>query len=474
MARPKLWALLAIGIGALPAAADPPRDSLHPGIAEVWDAPDPRGMSLLTDTRRRSPAGSVSISRPSHSRSRTRRRLARARRTGEWILLGGRRHARDALHALRRAQGRTAPRPARPRAVAARERRLLDAPRAAASAGMAPVLLGSRRYRAGWVRLRGSFSGVPHNYASDAISLFNGVGGNVLTLPGSLTPATRRTRSPPRSRAAATARSTCSAIAPSSRCACARCRKAQPERADASTTARFPPGWALRIRNSDLGGTLRCARRSTTRPRPRAREHRAAATRREPRLAYNGSFDRNRESSLMLRSRSSCRPRADRRCAARARSRQRVEQRARGRRAQPALALARHGRVLLSASTQDADLLPPTIADVSLIRSTSRAGTPPRRSSQSAHARVDQRLVDVDLHRICGCCGCAVAYAEPRHQDRLHGLESQHGPVRLRRGRRERRGFRAGVRGHRPAAVPGSSWRYRNMPFGESRLTLTR
>ena len=42
--------------------------------------------------------------------------------------------------------------------------------------------------RAGWLRFRGSFSGVPHNYMSDAVPLFDGVGGSVLTLPAGLVP----------------------------------------------------------------------------------------------------------------------------------------------------------------------------------------------------------------------------------------------------------------------------------------------
>ena len=49
--------LLAALLGALPAAAEPPRDSLHTGNAEVFELPDPNGLSLLTDTRRRSPSG---------------------------------------------------------------------------------------------------------------------------------------------------------------------------------------------------------------------------------------------------------------------------------------------------------------------------------------------------------------------------------------------------------------------------------
>ena len=42
---------------ALPAPADPPRDSLHPGNGEVEAGPDLRGLSFLIPTRRRTPSG---------------------------------------------------------------------------------------------------------------------------------------------------------------------------------------------------------------------------------------------------------------------------------------------------------------------------------------------------------------------------------------------------------------------------------
>ena len=57
MARFRLWALLAVAGAALPAAAEPPRDSLHTGDAEVWQVPDPAGLSALLDHRRRTPSG---------------------------------------------------------------------------------------------------------------------------------------------------------------------------------------------------------------------------------------------------------------------------------------------------------------------------------------------------------------------------------------------------------------------------------
>ncbi|HTO05846.1 MAG TPA: hypothetical protein VMR86_02215, partial [Myxococcota bacterium] len=55
----RLALLLLFGAAALPAAADPPRDSLHPGNAEVWEDPDPQGLSLLTPYRRRTPTGII-------------------------------------------------------------------------------------------------------------------------------------------------------------------------------------------------------------------------------------------------------------------------------------------------------------------------------------------------------------------------------------------------------------------------------
>src|SRR5262245_50403656 len=56
----RLALILAVTV-ALPlahsAAADPPRDSIHEGNAEVWQVPDPQGLSLLLDHRTRSPSG---------------------------------------------------------------------------------------------------------------------------------------------------------------------------------------------------------------------------------------------------------------------------------------------------------------------------------------------------------------------------------------------------------------------------------
>src|SRR5262245_2623222 len=57
MARYRLWALLAAIAGALPAAAEPPRDALHRGDAELWQVPDPAGLAALLDHRRRTPSG---------------------------------------------------------------------------------------------------------------------------------------------------------------------------------------------------------------------------------------------------------------------------------------------------------------------------------------------------------------------------------------------------------------------------------
>src|SRR5262249_41117888 len=42
--------------------------------------------------------------------------------------------------------------------------------------------------RAGWLRVRAWFSGVPHRYASDAVQLFDGAGSESLRLPPPLTP----------------------------------------------------------------------------------------------------------------------------------------------------------------------------------------------------------------------------------------------------------------------------------------------
>ena len=51
----RLAALLTTSCLALPAIAEPPRDSLHPGSAEVEAGPDLRGMSFLVPTRKRTP-----------------------------------------------------------------------------------------------------------------------------------------------------------------------------------------------------------------------------------------------------------------------------------------------------------------------------------------------------------------------------------------------------------------------------------
>ena len=58
MRRLAPFALLLLGLAAaLSARAEPPRDSMHPGDAEVFEWPDPQGLTSLLDHRQRSPSG---------------------------------------------------------------------------------------------------------------------------------------------------------------------------------------------------------------------------------------------------------------------------------------------------------------------------------------------------------------------------------------------------------------------------------
>src|SRR5258705_1060652 len=187
MARFRLWALLAVAGAALPAAAEPPRDSLHTGDAEVWQVPDPAGLTALLDHRRRTPSGLLypypwkpyelsDLGDGWQGRG--------AVETGYFWVTGQDQETRFNRYTERK------------------DGPLLDLldlelwrPESGDYLMLRSGSVGRHHHfhdlqadRAAWIRFRGSFSGVPHNYAKDAITLFNGARGNVLTVPGSLVP----------------------------------------------------------------------------------------------------------------------------------------------------------------------------------------------------------------------------------------------------------------------------------------------
>jgi hypothetical protein len=184
----RLGALALAAWLALPALADPPRDSLHPGNGEVEAGPDPRGMSLLLATRRRTPSGLLYPYPPE---------LPDLTELGDgWLWRanlefggffdgGNERETRYERYRI-----------VRDGAVAdLLNLELLQPERGdyalfrAGSVGQRDQFYDFEAGRAGWLRVRGWFSGVPHRYANDAVQLYQGAGSDFLALPPSLTPA---------------------------------------------------------------------------------------------------------------------------------------------------------------------------------------------------------------------------------------------------------------------------------------------
>jgi len=482
MARLKHWVLLAVLGGALPAAAEPPRDSLHPGNAEVWEVPDPNGLSLLTDTRRRTPSGLLYPYPPEvyPLSDFGNGWLGRgALETGYFWVGGDTRETRFTRYVERK------------------DGPLLDLldlelwrPESgdylmlrAGSVGRHDQFYDLEVDRAGWLRFRGSFTGVPHNYASDAISLFDGVGGSVLTLPASLVPG------------ASTQAQVAAAFAGRGDDKV----EVQRDRTQLGLRVRALPqlnliaqygledrkgeiptgvGFAFPEFSTSLGETLEVTSPVDDQTQTARASLEWGGDVAQVNLAYNGSFYRNREASLTL-----AQPFESLGLApiVNARLALAPDNQWNNIRADAAVNLPLRSRITgvfsWSRSTQDQDLLPPTIADVTIgAIDLANWNTTAALSTKSAHARVDQLLLDVDLFvnpwrplRLRG----GFRYSDrDTHTNYLafNPSTDQYGYVV------EDGGFAASLGsefvGIYQPTVAGSNWRYRNMPFGESQLTL--
>ncbi|TMA30242.1 MAG: hypothetical protein E6J87_18690 [Deltaproteobacteria bacterium] len=181
----RLAALLTTSCLALPAIAEPPRDSLHPGSAEVEAGPDLRGMSFLVPTRKRTPSG-ILYPWPPEPKALTELAdgwLGRVNlEFGEFLKGGDDRETRYERYRV----VQDGP------LVDLLNLELLQPQRGdyallrGGSIGRDDQFYDLEAGRAGWLRVRGWFSGIPHRYANDATRLFGGR--DSLVLPPPLTP----------------------------------------------------------------------------------------------------------------------------------------------------------------------------------------------------------------------------------------------------------------------------------------------
>jgi Putative outer membrane beta-barrel porin, MtrB/PioB len=183
----RIAALLLTSCLALPAVAEPPRDSLHPGNGEVAAGPDLFGLSALTSTRRRTPSG-ILYPWPPEVPELTELGegwLGRASlEFGEFLEDGKERETRYERYRV----VRDGP------LVDLLNLELLQPQRGdyalfrGGSIGRDDQFYDLEAGRACWLSVRAWFSGVPHRYASDAVQLFDGAGSESLRLPPPLTP----------------------------------------------------------------------------------------------------------------------------------------------------------------------------------------------------------------------------------------------------------------------------------------------
>lgn len=463
--------LLLVAI-ATPARAEPPRDSLHQGMAEIFATPDERGMTLLRETRRRSPSGLLypyPISPP------------------ELDELGGWR-VRGALSLGALFDGGDEDE-TRFESYAERDDAfLLDqlnlevqkpetgdyAVLRAGSVGRDDAFYDLAAGRPGWLRLRASQSGVPHRYASDAISLHDGVGGEQLTLPAGIVPGV------------STEADVAAALAARGEGRL----EVQRNRSQASLRLRLRPdlalvgsyglearhgeipsgvGFAFPEFNSFTGGMLEIAAPVDDRTHAVSAGLEWGGERAQANLAYQGSLYRNREHALEIEQ--PFLADSDARLALA------PDNQWHDVRADLGVALPLRGRlkstVSWSTGRQDESLLPPTInsaniGGIDLSQWSSAAAL----SERTADASVDHLLVDVDV------------YASPwrplrlragfRHSDQetdtdytaLNPQTGEYGYIVEDGGQAV-----VGAAGVYQPAVPGSSWRYRSIPFGATRRT---
>jgi MtrB/PioB family decaheme-associated outer membrane protein len=472
---------LAVALGALPAAADPPRDSLHEGNTEVIQVPDPQGMSLLLDTRKRSPSGLLYPYPPTPY---------------ELSDLGNGWFSRGALESGYFLVGGDEVETRFTKYVERKDGFFVDGLNlelwkpetgdysmlSAGSIGRRDQFYDFEASRAGWLRFRGSFSGVPHKYGTDDVVLWNRGGGDSLTLPPGLSPAGN---TPTALQAALDSRAEGTV-------------EVQRDRTQLQLRLRALPNLALVAQygidarhgaipsavgfnypdfSTSVGGSLEV-------PAPvddRTYSGRAALEWSNElaqfNLAYNTSLYRNKENSLTIAQpfeSFGATPITEARMALP------PDNDWHNVRADMAVNMPLRSRVTTaiswSRSTQNQDLLPPTI-ETGTIGTTNLASwnSAAALSTQSAHARVDDLLVDVNL------------YLNPWRPLRLRGgyrYSNQDtktdywafNPSTKQYGYIVEDGGFASILGpdylgfYQPT-VAGSDWRTRNAPFGESRTT---
>ncbi len=482
MARVCYSVFLAVLIGALPAAAEPPRDSLHPGNAEVFEIPDPNGLSLLTDTRRRTPSGLLYPypAAPYPMSDLGDGWLGRgALEAGYFWISGDTRETRFTRY-VERKNGPLLDlldlelwRPASGDYLMLRS----------GSVGRHDQFYDFELERAGWLRIRGSFSGVPHNYASDAVSLFDGVGNDLLTLPAGLVPGASTEAEVA---AALAARGDDKVDVQRNRTQLALRVRALPQLQltaqygleDRSGEIPTGVGFAFPEFSTSIGQTLEVTSPIDDRTQTARASLAWGGDVAQLNLAYNGSFYRNGDSSLSL-----SQPYEQFGLASITDTRLALapDNEWNNVRADAALNLPLRSRITgvfsWSRSTQDQDLLPPTISDVTIgTIDLANWNTPSALSSTSAHARVDQLLLDFDFSsnpwrplRLRG----GLRYSDRDTQTDYQAFNPSTGEYGY---IVEDGGFGASLGpdfvGIYQPAVAGSNWRYRNQPFGGTQLTI--
>ncbi|HTO54582.1 MAG TPA: MtrB/PioB family outer membrane beta-barrel protein [Myxococcota bacterium] len=482
--RKTVLALVLLVIAARSAAADPPRDSLHPGNAEVWENPDPQGMSLLIPYRNRTPSGFLYPYPPD---------------LHELDDIGNGWKARGALEAGYFFGGGGEETETRyTKYVDRNDGFMLDGlnlelwrPESGdylmlrgGSVGRDDQFYDLEASRAGWLRFRGSFSGVPHKYASDATLLWTGGGSDFLGLPKSLV----ATGNTPAEIAAALADHPEGTIA------------VQRDRTNLELRARVLPtlslvaqygmedrkgalpsavGFAYPDYSTSLGGSFEV-------PQPIDDHTQKASARLEwggalaqLNLAYNGSFYRNLNQSLTI-----AQPFLGTGTTQIEQARQALapDNDWHNLHADFGLSLPLRTRfttaISWSRSTQNDNLIPPTISSGTIgtinLSDWNNAGS---LSTKSAHARVDNLLVDLKVdtnpwrplrlragYRITNFDTLTNYFAFNPATGQFGYIveDGGHGSV-----------LGQDYTGVFEPGVPGSAWRYRTIPWGETRQTIS-
>jgi MtrB/PioB family decaheme-associated outer membrane protein len=177
--------LLALWAAASAARADPPRNALHPGNADLGATPDPRGMSALHPHRLRSPSGLLYPFPPAPTELSEIGAgwLGRVGiEVGGFLVGGDEDETRFATYVERKDGALVDLVNLELRAPERGDYWLLRAGSLARDDQFYELDAG----RAGWLRVRGAYSGVPRRYASDAVLLYGG--GDELRLRGGLAP----------------------------------------------------------------------------------------------------------------------------------------------------------------------------------------------------------------------------------------------------------------------------------------------